>query len=123
MAIPPMGNHLTTQPTSIQIHLASGAGVDVEWADGHRSHYEFDYLREQCPCATCRASREGGQQQTVLLLDTEKLRAVEAVPVGHYAVRFVFSDGHSTGIYSFGYLREICPCVECQTGRKGSATQ
>jgi len=56
----------------------------------------------------------------VLRLDTEKLRAVAAAPVGQYAVRFVFSDGHSIGIYSFEYLCEICPCAECQTGRKSA---
>jgi len=117
-----MGNHSITYPINIQIHLASGEGVDVEWADSHRSHYEFDYLRERCPCATCHAAREGRPYQTLLLLENEKLPAIEATPVGDYAVRFVFSDGHSTGIYSFSYLREICPCTACQTGKKNSAT-
>src|SRR6266403_1795283 len=46
------------KPTSIKIHVSSGAGVDVTWADGHASHYEFAYLREVCPCATCNDARE-----------------------------------------------------------------
>src|SRR2546430_7751186 len=40
------------------VHVSSGAGVDVTWADGHASHYEFAYLREECPCATCSDARE-----------------------------------------------------------------
>jgi len=110
-----------TQPTSVKIHLTSGAGVDITWADGHQSRYDFDYLRDRCPCATCRDLREkarlpAGQaaSKTVLPLYREKTRARQAEPIGHYAVRFAFSDGHATGIYSFDYFREICPCAECR---------
>ena len=46
------------KPTSIKIHVSSGTGVDIVWADGHASHYEFDYLRDECPCATCNDARE-----------------------------------------------------------------
>src|ERR1700676_1659309 len=46
------------KPTSVKIHVSNGAGVDVTWADGHASHYEFAYLREECPCATCNDARE-----------------------------------------------------------------
>jgi DUF971 family protein len=42
-----------------------------------------------------------------------KMESVE--PVGHYAVRIHWNDGHSTGIYSFDHLRKICPCPECRT--------
>ena len=41
-----------------------------------------------------------------------KLTNVETV--GRYAVRLFWADGHSTGLYSFDYLREICPCAECK---------
>lgn len=34
-------------------------------------------------------------------------------PVGRYALRFQWSDGHATGIYTFEYLRELCPCPSC----------
>src|SRR5260370_13011321 len=46
------------KPTSVKIHVSNGTGVDVTWADGHASHYEFAYLREECPCATCNDARE-----------------------------------------------------------------
>src|SRR5713101_5914341 len=46
------------KPTSVKVHVSNGTGVDVTWADGHASHYEFAYLREDCPCATCNDARE-----------------------------------------------------------------
>jgi DUF971 family protein len=103
-----------TQPTAVKIHLTSGAGVDITWADGHQSHYDFDYLRERCPCATCRDQREKAAGKILLPLYKEKPRALQAEPVGHYAVRFTFSDGHATGIYSFEHFRDICPCPACR---------
>ena len=41
------------KPTDVKVHVTSRAGVDIMWADGHASHYDFAYLREQCPCAIC----------------------------------------------------------------------
>lgn len=109
-----MSSNPRTQPTGVKIHVTTGAGVDIDWADGHRSHYPFDYLRRRCPCATCRHQREQAAGKALLPLYQETVRALEAEPVGHYAVRFAFSDAHSTGIYSFTYFREICPCEVCQ---------
>src|SRR5882757_8871000 len=45
------------KPTAVKIHVKTGAGVDITWADGHSSHFDFAYLREQCPCATCNDER------------------------------------------------------------------
>ena len=47
---------------AVKIHVTTGAGVDITWADGHASHYDFPYLRDECPCATCndeRAKKDG----------------------------------------------------------------
>jgi DUF971 family protein len=109
-----------TEPASVKVKLTTGEGVEIEWQDGHRSHYTFAYLREQCPCAACRERRAKGQDVspskvvTPLPLYKEAARAVQAEAVGNYAVRFAFSDGHTTGIYSFDYFRRICPCAECR---------
>src|SRR6202521_2346661 len=46
------------KPASVKVHVSSGAGVDITWSDGHTSHFEFAYLREQCPCALCNDERE-----------------------------------------------------------------
>jgi DUF971 family protein len=109
------------KPTAVKIHVKTGAGVDVTWADGHSSHYEFTYLREQCPCATCndeRAKKESMPaanplSSPLLPMYKPKPRAQGATQVGNYAVQISFTDGHSTGIFSYDYLRTLCPCEEC----------
>ena len=45
-------------PSAVKIHVTSGAGVDITWADGHSSHYDFPFLRDECPCATCNDERQ-----------------------------------------------------------------
>jgi prepilin-type processing-associated H-X9-DG protein len=111
------------KPTSVKIHVSNGAGVDVVWADGHASHYEFAYLREECPCATCNDAREKKaslgelasalKSSPALPMFKPKARAQSATQVGNYAIQISFTDGHSTGIYSYDHLRNICPCAEC----------
>ncbi len=41
------------RPTSVNVYVSTGKGVDIEWGDGHASHFDFVYLRDKCPCATC----------------------------------------------------------------------
>jgi DUF971 family protein len=111
------------KPTAVKIHVKTGAGVDITWADGHSSHYDFTYLRDQCPCATCndeRGKKEAMPVATTNLLSSPLLpmykpkpRAQAATQVGNYAVQISFTDGHSTGIFSYDYLRTLCPCEEC----------
>jgi len=109
------------KPTAVKIHVKTGAGVDITWADGHSSHYDFTYLRDQCPCATCNDERGKKEALTTMILPSSPLlpmykpkpRAQGATQVGNYAVQISFTDGHSTGIFSYDYLRTLCPCEEC----------
>jgi prepilin-type processing-associated H-X9-DG protein len=109
------------KPASVKIHVSTGAGVDVVWADGHVSHYDFAYLRDECPCATCNDEREkkttfaaaGPASAAVLPMFKPKTTAQSAHAVGNYAIQFTFTDGHATGIYSYDHLRTICPCPSC----------
>ncbi len=106
------------KPAGVKIHVSTGAGVDITWADGHASHYDFEFLREQCPCATCNDERAkkaevGPAVPSALPMFKPKVKARGAQAVGQYAIKIDFSDGHSTGIYSFDMLRTICPCAEC----------
>jgi prepilin-type processing-associated H-X9-DG protein len=111
------------KPTSVKVHVSNGAGVDIVWADGHASHYDFPYLRDECPCATCNDAREKKaglgeagsalNPSSVLPMYKPKARAQSATVVGNYAIQLSFNDGHSTGIYSYDHLRNICPCAEC----------
>jgi len=115
------------KPADVRVYVSTGAGVDITWADGHTSHYNFDYLRDACPCASCNEERRkkaemeqrigavaGGGLPPTLPMFKPKPKARAAKPVGHYALQIEFTDGHSTGIYSFEYLREICPCDACR---------
>jgi DUF971 family protein len=104
------------KPTSLKVHVTSGQGVDVVWADGHSSHYDFPYLRDHCPCALCNDEREKkakNPSSSVLPMYKPRVTARAAAAVGNYAIQIEFSDSHATGIFSFERLREICPCQEC----------
>ena len=99
-----------------QIELADN-GVRIEWKDGHRSVYPHRFLRLHCPCAQCvdewsRAPR----------LDPETVpgdvHAVDYLIVGNYAVEFLWSDIHYTGIYTYETLRGMCSCMECLSARE-----
>ncbi|HSG05406.1 MAG TPA: DUF971 domain-containing protein, partial [Nitrospiria bacterium] len=83
----------------------------------HVSRYSFRHLRQKCPCAGCidEWSNEKILAEDKVPLDLEGLK-VEAV--GGYALSFGFTDQHNTGIYHFGYLREICPCCHSGTNKE-----
>ncbi len=115
---------LRKKPAGVKIHVSTGAGVDITWADGHNSHYEFAFLRDECPCATCNDERARKEDFAVararassvgscLPMFKPKPTARTANAVGNYAINIAFSDGHSTGIYSYDHLRSICPCSDC----------
>jgi DUF971 family protein len=111
------------KPASVKVHVSSGAGIDIAWSDGHASHYDFKYLREECPCAMCNDERQkkadaphkpGPQLNSPLLpMFKPKVTARAAHAVGNYALQIDFNDGHGTGIFSFDFLRTICPCEAC----------
>ncbi len=117
----PLPLDIRKKPIDVKVHISTGAGVDITWSDAHTSHYDFPYLREHCPCATCKETHDkhaevdaktaGGS--SALPMFKPKITARAAATVGNYAVQIEFTDGHSTGIYSFDHLREICPCEAC----------
>ena len=113
---------LSTDPEHIAI--SKSKGIKIDWKDGHRSEYGLQYLRDKCPCATCtgahgtppRAAATGNPFQ----MYTPALKMLDVEPVGQYAIKIGWNDGHSSGIYSYDHLREICPCTECaSTGSAG----
>ncbi len=117
----------STDPKSVDVRLTAGTGMEIEWKDGHRSSYSFQFLRDACPCALCneereKAGREPGQPATAAPGALPMFKAVakptQAEGVGRYAIRFTWNDGHEHGIYGWDYLREVCPCAECVEARK-----
>jgi DUF971 family protein len=77
----------------------------------------MSYLRSICPCAACKIVREdqktaAGKKPLLRVLPgnyAEPIRAEAAELVGNYALRIDWSDKHGSGIYSFQYLRQMCP--------------
>lgn len=89
-----------------------GQRLRIRWEDGHVSEFEPRFLRLACPCAGCVEEMTGRP-----LLDpasvAEHIYPTEIRYVGRYALKFDWSDGHSTGIYPFRQLRKLCRCLEC----------
>ena len=109
-------------PLKVRVKKTEGTGVEVDWKDGHHSQWSFVWLRNACPCATCHEAREQDdrlpgeakpKQPTLLALYEAPARPVEVTPVGKYALRFKWNDGHESGIYSWEYLRRVCQCDVC----------
>jgi len=86
--------------------------LGIEWTDGHKGVYPVRFLRQHCPCAACTDEWTGvvriKPDDVPLLI---MLQDVE--PVGRYALKFTWSDGHDTGLYSFPFLRRMCQCDLC----------
>jgi DUF971 family protein len=83
-----------------------GSRLRIEWADGVVSTYVPRYLRLLCPCAGCVDEMTGVRTLEAARVD-ESVYPTAIHYVGRYALQFVWSDGHATGLYTFDYLREI----------------
>jgi DUF971 family protein len=97
-------------PLEVEIETHE-ARVRIAWEDDHESLYPFRYLRGFCPCAACQGHSGGWEFVPV---DSPVITAV--TEVGNYALGIDWDDGgkkHTTGIYSFDNLRQLCPCDAC----------
>lgn len=88
-------------PTEVELHRATGV-LTMVWSDGLQTDYALAYLRGWCPCATCQGHFES--EKKFVKADPTLM---DVKPVGSYGMSLHWLDGHSTGIYSFTYLREI----------------
>jgi DUF971 family protein len=84
----------------------------IEWTDGRRGTIAWRDLRANCPCASCREEREKPPDLFRVLSDREvqagPARPVAMAPVGYYAYKVTWNDGHDTGLYTLENLRELC---------------
>ncbi len=95
----------------IEVHRrADERVVRITWSDDHAGEYPFAYLRGWCPCAGCQG--HGGDKRYIHAGNTD-LDKISVV--GNYALQFHWGDGHETGIYTYRYLRELCPCDACSS--------
>lgn len=87
--------------------------LEIEWADGHVTRYDFVTLRWLCPCAYCRGEAGmPGWLDSNPTLSPAQTELTDLQPVGTYAVAPTWADGHHTGFYTFQRLREECPCPD-----------
>lgn len=91
------------QPTDIRLHKKT-ALLELRYADGGIYSLPAEFLRVYSPSAEVRGHGKG---QEVLQVGKIHVKIDKIDPVGHYAVQLHFDDGHSTGIYSWEYLREL----------------
>ena len=90
-------------PTNITLHQKSRV-MEIAFSDGASFRLPYEYLRVYSPSAEVRGHGPG---QEVLQVGKRAVEIRSLEPVGSYAVQPTFSDGHSTGIYSWDYLYEL----------------
>jgi DUF971 family protein len=105
------------QPANIELDVRTE--LKIEWYDGHESAFALDHLRKECPCANCQNQRaeEAENPNPFKVLSGNVVAKAEALnmeAIGNYALKFDWNDDHNSGIYTFQYLRDLCPCEECK---------
>jgi DUF971 family protein len=93
----------TPTPTEIELRQQSRL-LDIAFSDGRRFSLPYEFLRVYSPSAEVRGHGPG---QETLQAGKREVTIREVEPVGLYAIRPVFSDGHDSGIYSWDYLYEL----------------
>ena len=100
-----------------QIAISKSKGIKIDWKDGHHSDYGTVYLRDKCPCATCTGAHgtppREPEANNPFPMFKPVLKMLSVEPVGNYAIRINWSDGHNSGIYTYDHFRKVCPCAEC----------
>jgi len=92
-------------PTPVEIKLRKASClITVQFDDGKSFELPFEYLRVFSPSAEVQGHGPG---QGVLQTGKENTRVTSIEPIGNYAVRLVFDDGHDTGLYTWKYLYEL----------------
>jgi DUF971 family protein len=108
--------------TPVRLNVKKDEKLEIDWKDGLHSEYSLTLLRSMCPCAQCKVVRDGSDPHDISPAPKRKplltilpgnysgaITVSSAQLVGNYALQIDWSDQHSTGIYSFEYLRDISP--------------
>jgi DUF971 family protein len=95
------------------IAISKSKGIEIDWKDGLHSSLGLAFLRDNCPCAVCTGAHGTEPQKTnyqspsPFQMHKPALKMLNCEAVGSYAVKINWNDGHSSGIYSFDYLRKL----------------
>jgi len=100
-------------PHPVQLRQMGPGSLGIVWSDAHHSLLGVRRLRLECRCSLCvdEWTRERTLREEAVPQDVRP-RKIE--PVGKYAFRIDWSDGHTTGIYTFEALRRLCECPQCK---------
>ena len=112
-----LGGAASDRPEPAEMTQPSPREVRIVWKDGHKSVYTGYALRLACPCASCVDELSGRRRLREESISTD-VHPLAMEPTGRYAMRFHWSDGHSTGIYTYEHLRAHCPCPICAGTRQ-----
>ena len=93
----------TPRPVEIKLHQKSRV-LEISFDDGKSYRLSCEYLRVYSPSAEVRGHGPG---QEVLQEGKKEVEIAAIEPIGNYAVKLVFSDGHDTGLYSWDYLYDL----------------
>ncbi len=113
----PVNRNPSVRPPQ-HVHADRAAGtLTLTWRTDHIGVYPLRYLRLNCHCASCVDEWTG---KPLLNPDSvpHDIGVVGLEPVGNYALRIRFSDGHDTGLFTWERLANLCPCPACQTRQK-----
>lgn len=94
--------------------------LSIIWEDQHQSTFPLSLVRAACPCAECRGGHSNMRSTPDPMVfdmpmdDTSGSIIENIEAVGNYAITIEWQDGHSFGIYNWGYLRALCPCPSCR---------
>jgi DUF971 family protein len=96
--------------TPKQIKIFEKKKLQIVWNDGNESKIDLKYLRDECPCASCKG-------ETVLMKTYRPAKPTTTTPemykinnietIGGYAIQITWKDGHNTGIYTWDYLKQL----------------
>lgn len=99
---------MTPQILNLQV---IGRELAISWSDGHESYYPLETIRKSCPCAVCNGEPDtlGRVDKPQVAYTPASFELVSYDLVGGYGWQPKWADGHATGIYSVGYLRQLDP--------------
>lgn len=88
--------------------------LEIRWTDGADCTYPLSHLREACPCVECRGGhermgREYDPDDLLKLTPRRSYTITDVQLIGNYALQPIWDDGHQTGLYTWEYLRKLCP--------------
>ncbi len=108
------------EPAPLEIEKLGERALRILWSDAHASVYPFPELRFACSCAGCVDEWTGVRSIREADVPAD-IHPTGLQLVGNYAMQLDWSDGHSTGIYTWDALRALCPCAACAGGRAGGS--